>query len=224
MLHLVRQIDKLKTQLLAIGSQVEEALHNAITSIQDRNLELAQSTIDNDKLIDLAEIDLEEECLHTLALHQPVAHDLRFVIALLKINHDLERIGDLASSIAQQASFLAQESRIDVLPYDLPNMGKIAQTMLNKTLNALINQDVELAREVRKLDDQVDEIHRGMYTKTIAAMKDNPEQIDQYVHLQNVSRQLERIADHTVNIAKDVIYLVDGEIVRHAKLRQKANA
>ncbi|QQE10437.1 phosphate signaling complex protein PhoU [Planctomycetota bacterium] len=224
MLHLLRQVDKLKVQLLSIGSKVEEALHSAIHAIQDRDLELANAVIANDKVIDLAEIDLEEECLHTLALHTPVAHDLRFVIALLKINHDLERIGDLAASIAKQASFLAQESRIDVLPYDLPGMGRIVQNMLNKTLSALIDQDKDLALEVRKLDDKVDEIHRGMYAKTIAAMKENPDQIDQYVHLQNVSRQLERIADHAVNIAKDVIYMIDGEIVRHAKLQAQREA
>ncbi|WP_432798903.1 phosphate signaling complex protein PhoU [Poriferisphaera sp. WC338] len=222
MRHLVRQIDKLKKMLLSLGAMVEDSLHNAISAIQNRDVELAKKVIEGDKKIDLVELDIEEECLHAMALHQPVAHDLRFVVAMLKINHDLERIGDLASSIAKQASFLASESRIDVLPYDLPGMGKRVQDMLNRTLDALITLDADKAREVRKLDDEVDEIHRGMYQKTIAAMKENSEQIDQYVHLQNVSRQLERIADHAVNIAKDVIYMVEGEIVRHAKLRENA--
>ena len=220
MLHLIRQVNKLKKLLLSLGAMVEDSLHDAITAVQTRDIDLAQQVIDGDSKIDALELDIEEECLHAMALHQPVAHDLRLVVAMLKINHDLERIGDHASSIAKQAQFLAHENEIDVLPYDLPSMGNHVQDMLNMTLDALINQDIKKARRVRELDDKVDRIHRDMYAQTSDAMKANPDDIDQYVRLQSVSRQLERIADHAVNIAKDVIYMVDGEIVRHAALRE----
>ncbi len=223
MIHLQRQVNKLKKQLINVGTLVEEAVHESINSIERRDPELAHRIIEGDKKIDLMEVDVEEECLHTLALHQPVAHDLRFVVAVLKINNDLERIGDLAKSIARQSLYLCEQSEIATMPFDLGGMSRIVETMLHKSLNAMVNIDVDEAREVRAMDDQVDAIHSGMYERVNGAMRENPHQIEQLTHLTNVSRQLERIADHAVNVAKDVLYMAEGEIVRHAKTRAEAS-
>ncbi|MEQ9459478.1 MAG: phosphate signaling complex protein PhoU [Phycisphaeraceae bacterium] len=222
--HLQRQLDKLKKSLLSLGTLVEEAVDGGIRAVQTRDYAIAQSVIEGDIKIDQLEIDVEEECLQTLALHQPVAFDLRFVIAVLKINNDLERIGDLAVNVAQQAQFLASCAAVDRIPFDLGRMSALVQEMLTKSLDALVNLDPSLAREVRELDDNVDEIHREMYDRITESMKTNPEQITQMIHLTNVSRQLERMADHAVNIAKDVIYMAEGDIVRHRRLTRERDS
>lgn len=214
-LHLQRQIEKLKKMLLSLGALVEEAVQHAIAAVRQRDSERARQVIAGDTRIDLHEIDLEEECLHTLALHQPVAFDLRFVVAVLKINNDLERIGDLAVNIAEQAEFLASESRVEQMPFDLAGMSEKVESMLRQSLDALVNIDVARARAVRALDDEVDAIHRGMYERVTASIRRQPGQLEQMIHLLNISRQLERIADHAVNIADDVLYLAEGEIARH---------
>jgi len=223
MYHLQRQIDKLKKMLLSLGTMVEESVHAAIDAVQSRDVEEATRVVENDRKIDEMEIEVEEECLHTLALHQPVAFDLRFVVAVLKINNELERIGDLAVHIAEQARFLAGQGRVERVPFDLVGMSRKVEWMLRTSLDALVNVDAEEATNVRKFDDKVDEIHRGMYDKVAASIRENPEHLEQMIHLLNVSRQLERLADHAVNICKDVLYMAEGEIVRHqsklAKLR-----
>ncbi len=224
MIHLQRQIEKIKKQLLGLGAAVEEQVHEAIRAIQARDVDMARVVREGDKRIDLLEIDIEEECLHTLALHQPVAFDLRYLVAVLKINHDLERIGDHASNLAEQAEFLAAEAEVDEWPYNLSEMGALVQSMLRKALDALVNVETERAWEVRRLDDQVDEIHRGMYNRITVLMRENPGRIEQYIHLLVISRQLERIADHAVNIAKDVLYMAEGEIMRHSRVRGLASA
>jgi len=215
--HLERQIEKVKKQLLTLGTAVEESLHDAIQAIQNRDVELADKVINADRNIDEQEIDVEEECLHTLALHQPVANDMRFLVSVLKINSDLERIGDLAVHIAEQAKFLASEGRVEHWPYDLTGMSHKVEWMLRTSLDALVNMETKKATRVREMDDEVDTIHRGMYNKVREHMQQQPEQIDQMIHMLNVSRQLERTADHACNIAKDVLYLVEGEIVRHKR-------
>lgn len=217
MYHLQRQIDKLKKMLLTLGTMVEESVHGAISAVQNRDVDKADSVVKGDRKVDEMEIEVEEECLHTLALHQPVAFDLRFVVAVLKINNDLERIGDLAVNIAEQARFLASQGRIERVPFDLVGMSQKVEWMLRTSLDALVNIDAQEARAVRKVDDDVDAIHRGMYDKVAAAIRDDPRHIEQMIHLLNVSRQLERIADHAVNIAKDVLYMAEGEIVRHQR-------
>lgn len=213
--HLPRQIDHLKRMVLALGTATEEAVHTAIHAVQSRDLEAAQRVIDEDRQIDQSEIDVEEECLHTLALHQPVAFDLRFVIAVLKINVELERIADLAGNVAEQARFLAQEERIDVMPYDLPGMSARVEVLLKDSLDALVNVDTNLAFHVREHDREIDQIHRGMYERIEASIRKDPAHTRQYIHLLSVSRHLERMADHCVNIAEDVIYMASGDILRH---------
>ena len=219
---LQRQIQTIKKMVLNLGAACEEQVRDSIRSVTSRDIDLAERVIQGDKRIDLLEVEIEEECLHTLALHQPVAFDLRYVVAVLKMNNDLERIGDHAASIAQQAQFLGGEGEVDQPPFDLPAMARRAEQMLRHALDAVVNIDVELAREVRVLDDEVDIMHASMYSRAVELIRDNPDQAEQMIHYINVSRMLERIADHACNIAKDVLYITEGEIPRHARTRREA--
>lgn len=216
-LHLQRQIGSLKKMILALGAKVEEAVAASIQAVHERDPELAQRVIDGDRDIDLAELDIEEECLHTLALHQPVAMDLRYVISVLKINAELERIGDLAVNIAEQAAFLAQRAALQQAPFDLPGMGRLVREMVQHALDALVNIDPDLATRVCRRDDDVDGIHKDMYRKVEKSIRTDPEMVQAYIHMLSVSRALERMADHAVNIAEDVVYMAKGDILRHQK-------
>jgi len=209
-----KEIDKLKRNLLSLSAQVEEAVIKAVRAVQQRNEVLAREVIDNDPVIDQREVDLEEECLKVLALHQPVAVDLRYIIAILKINNDLERIGDLAVNIAERAVSLAQDEQLDV-SFDITAMSTEVETMLKKCLNALMELDTKLAYQVIALDDKVDGMNRDMITAVLAGIRKYPERSDCLIRFISVSRNLERIADQATNIAEDVIYLVEGEIIRH---------
>jgi phosphate transport system protein len=213
-LQMQREIDKLKQRLLSLGTLVEESLYKAVSSLEDRNESIAQAVIDGDQKIDQMEVDLEEECLKLLALYQPVAIDLRFIIAVLKINNDLERIGDLAVNIAERALFIASQPDAHV-PLDFAAMGEKVQKMLKKSLDALVNLDAPLAVEVTQSDDEVDELNREMYKRITQALCAQKGQPDVLVHQLSISRHLERIADQATNIAEDVIYMVEGRIVRH---------
>ena len=212
--HLRRELDRLKKQMLSLSALVEEDVRNAVLALERRDERLAQKVIDSDLEVDHAEVDLEEECLKILALHQPVAIDLRFIVAALKINNDLERIGDLAVNIAERAQYLATHDRVD-WPFDFAGMAERAQTMVKQSLDALVTMDANLARDVCAADDEVDAMNREVYLQVQEAIRRNPEQMAALVHLLSVSRHLERIADHATNIAEDVIYMTRGEIVRH---------
>ena len=212
--HLQKEIEHLKKRILNLGDKVEAAVRDAAIAIEQRNGGLASQIIKNDVEIDQQEVEVEEECLKTLALHQPVANDLRFIIAVLKINNDLERIGDLAVNIAQRAIFLAEQPKLDI-SFDFSGMAAVAKSMLKKSIDALVNLDIELAQQVRISDDTIDNMNRQMYLKVQKAILDNPGQIASLIQLLSVSRHLERIADHATNIAEDVIYMVEGRIVRH---------
>lgn len=212
--HLQHEIEKLKKKILALGAKVEENLNQAITAAMQRDENLARNLIEKDQEIDRMEVELEEECLKVLALHQPVAGDLRFIVAVLKINNDLERIGDLAVNIAERAASLALLPPI-ALPFDLTEMAREVRVMLKKSLDALVNLDLELADEVCASDDQVDAINRQAYRQVTAAIRESLEQLESLINLLSISRYLERIADHATNIAQDVIYLLEGDIVRH---------
>jgi len=212
--HLQREIERLKKKILSLGAFVEDNVRKAVKSIEERDSKLASQIIESDLEIDHAEVEVEEECLKILALHQPVAIDLRFVIAVIKINSDLERIGDLAVNIAEQAFFLAAHEKVDI-PFDFAGMSEKAQRMLTMSLDALVRMDSALARTVCALDDEVDAMHRDMYGQVQDGIRRRPEQLESLTHLISVSRCLERIADHATNIAEDVIYMLEGEIVRH---------
>jgi len=212
--QLQKEIETLKKRILALSDQVETAVYDATIAIEHRDSKLARKVIDNDIIIDRQEVEIEEECLKTLALHQPVAIDLRFIITVLKINSDLERIGDLAVNVAERAVFLATQPKPDI-SFDFVGMAGAAQSMLTKSLDALVNLSIELAKEVCTSDDTVDAMNREMYVKVQQAIGIHPEQMESLIHMLSASRHLERIADHATNIAEDVIYMIEGQIVRH---------
>jgi phosphate transport system protein len=212
--HLETEIRKLKRKILALVAVAESRLQKAVKAIEDRDAALAREVIDGDPEIDQAEVEIEEDCLKILALHQPVAVDLRFIVAALKIDNDIERIGDLAVNIAERAVFLAGQEPIEI-PFDWSGMRKKAMAMLSRSLDALMKMDAGKARAVRTSDDEVDELNREMYTKVAEAVRKNPEHVERLLSYLSACRHLERIADYATNIAEDVIYLIEGDIVRH---------
>ncbi len=212
--HLHKEIENLKKRILYMGAEVEELVRKAVDALAARKVKAAQEVIDHDEALDQTEVEIEEECLKILALHQPVAIDLRYVIAVLKMNNDLERIGDLAVDIAERAVFLSERAPID-LRLDLQGMADLVQWMLKNSLDALVNSDPSLARQVRASDDEVDDMNRGMFTLVQDYIRRDPEHAAEAIHWLSASRHLERIADQATNIAEDVIYMVEGEIVRH---------
>ncbi len=214
--HLQTEIGKLKKKILALSAVVEDDVGRAIRSILERDTKLAMRVIDMDEEIDRTEVDVEEECLKILALHQPVAIDLRYIVVVLKINNDLERIGDLAVKIAERAMFLNNQPLFEV-PFDLRGMAEKVQWMLHRSLDALVNLDLEVARTVCVTDAEVDAIHSGVYDLVLEEIRRKPEHLESLLRLLSVPRCLERIADHATNIAEDVIYMINGEIVRHNK-------
>lgn len=218
--HYIRQLDKLKTMVLALGELVGRAVEDAIAAVERRDTNLAARVIAKEAEIDLQEVDLEEECLHTLALYQPVASDLRFIVALITINKDLERIGDLAVDLAEEALQLAETSATDRVPFDLVGEGRRVRDMLQKSLRALIHVDAGLAEQVRTADDEVDSIHRQACRRIEQAIGDRPDDVSRLLSLLEITRRLERIADHAVNIAEDVIYMSRGEFQRHRAPQQ----
>lgn len=212
--HLHREVDNLKKKILYMGAQTEEVVRKAVEALITRNATLATTVIESDEVLDHLEVEIEEECLKILALHQPVAIDLRYVVAVLKINNDLERIGDLAVNIAERAAYLSSLTPLDV-PLDFKGMSDKTQLMLKRCLDSLVNMDTTLARQVRASDDEVDTINREMYQILEDYIRTHPERVSESLHLLSVARHLERIADQATNIAEDVIYTVEGEIVRH---------
>ena len=213
--HLIREVDNLKSEIVGLATRVEEALRGAVKSLIARDSRMALEVIRDDNLIDAIEVDIEEECLKIMALHQPVAIDLRVVVAILKINNDLERIGDLAVNIAERAVDLSKGEPVPT-QFDFKKMGEKVQAMLRKSLDALVAMEPELAIEVLRSDDEIDAIHRQMYQQIKAEIALRPEKVDYYIQLLAVSRNLERVADHATNISEDVIYLAEGHIIRHS--------
>lgn len=214
--HLLREVERLKRQLLSLSALVEDSVYKAVKAVVERSQDLAKEVVKTDERIDEVEVEIEEDCLKILALHQPVAIDLRFIVAALKMNNDLERIGDLSVNIAWRAHSLAELPR-PKLALDFEFMAQKVQQMLRKSLEALVNLDCSLANKVCASDDEIDAINREMHARIRQGIRDYPEDIDALVYLISVSRNLERIADHTTNIAEDVIYMVEGKIVRHKK-------
>jgi phosphate transport system protein len=212
--HMKNEIEKLKKKLLSLSAEVEEQLWLAVKSIKERDSRLARQVIEQDLTIDHDEVDVEEECLKILALYQPVAVDLRFIVTAFKINNDLERIGDLSVNIAERSDFLARTEPVTV-PFDFDRMAQLTQTMVRDSIAALVNLDCVLAYSVCRRDDEVDAMNREMYDQVKQGILAHPDHIESLIHLLSVSRHLERIADHATNIAEDVIYMVEGRIIRH---------
>lgn len=212
--HLQRDLEYLQHGILVQAGKVEDAINRAIRALREREPTLAQDVIAGDSEIDEQENRVEEECLKMLALHQPVAADLRRIVAIFKINNDLERIADLAVDMAERALRLVELSSISV-PANLQRMSDLTITMVQKCLEAFVQQDVQVARRVCRLDDEVDRYNAEIIQELIQTMRNKPETIEAALSLFSATRHLERIADHATNIAEDVIYLVEGEIVRH---------
>jgi phosphate transport system protein len=212
--HLQQEIEKLKSKLLTLAANAKDAVEKAVKSVDERDAGLAQAVVDGDVTIDRAEVDLEEDCLKILALYQPVATDLRLIVSVMKINNDIERIGDLAVNIAERALFLCTAPPIEA-PSDLAEMRTKALAMLIGSLDSLVRQDTKRARAVRTGDDEVDDLNRQVFREFSAAVRKNPDQVECLLSYLSVGRHLERIADYATNIAEDVIYLMEGEIVRH---------
>ncbi|MDD2235953.1 MAG: phosphate signaling complex protein PhoU [Kiritimatiellae bacterium] len=213
-LHFNREIEKLKKLILTLAAEVETNLRLAVESVMTGDADLALKVIEADRKIDHAEVDVEEECLKILALHQPVANDLRYVVAILKINHDLERIGDLAVNIAEYAHRLAAVLQPEI-NLNIPLIAEKARHMVSRSIDALINLNAELARITWLSDDEVDDLVRTGRSLVESEIGRQPEHTQALIALIEVIQNLERIADHSTNISKDVIYLCNGEIVRH---------
>ncbi len=213
--HLERELDKLKKRILALGAQVEERLHTVARAIETRSLYDAERIIKTDYEIDHEEVEIEEECLKVMALHQPVAADLRLIVVTIKINNELERIGDEAANIARRIKKIIQKKNGCHLVYDFSEMLTKCQTMLRNSLDSLVGMDVDMAFKVLVTDDEVDLLDRNLYKKMINDVRECPEGSEYLINMYWLSRHLERIADHTTNIAEEVIYLIEGEIVRH---------
>ncbi|MDZ7696075.1 MAG: phosphate signaling complex protein PhoU [Deltaproteobacteria bacterium] len=214
--HLQAELERLKKQILTLGTMVEERVKMAIQAFETRDGALAEKIIAIDKEIDEAEVELEEECLKILALHQPVAGDLRFISAVIKINNDLERVGDEAVNIAERVENLAKRPPIEV-PFQYSHMAATSEDMLKKSLDALVNLDTDLAYKVCLMDDDVDDMNREIYDQVKVVIQQKPERVTTLINLLLIARHLERIGDHATNIAEEVIYMAEGEILRHQK-------
>jgi phosphate transport system protein len=213
--HLDHEIARLKKQILSLAADVEEAVVKSVEAINSRDARIGAQVVDFDSHIDAVEVEVEEECLKLLALYQPVTQDLRFIVACIRLNSDLERIGDLAVNIAERAVYLASVAEPSEKPLDVGSMGRLVRSMLSGALNALVNLDATLARKVCAMDDEADAMHRGTFARVEEAVRRHPSEFATMTHYLSVSRYLERIADHATNIAEDVIYMVEGAIVRH---------
>ena len=214
-IHLQRDIEKLKRRLLVLSTEVEEAVRQSIRALAERDVALARQVVEREVQTNTMEVDVEEDCLKILALHQPVAGDLRYIIAVLKMDRDLERIADLAAHIAERGLALFELPSLDI-PFRLDEMGAKVQAMLKKALDAFVSLNTEAAHEVCAMDGEINAIKKDTFRQVRQAVMEVPQKFDPLMQVMHISRHLERIADHATNIAEDLIYLVEGRIVRHS--------
>ncbi len=213
-IHLIRDIDAMHRKVITMCGFVEEMIHDAVDALIQPQFQKAKDILAKDDAIDAMDVEIEEECLKMLALHQPVAIDLRRITTVMKISAELERVADLGVNIAERACGIVASPEI-AAPDKLKDMSRIALDMLHRSIDAYVQLDVRLAREVCQSDDQVDQLNREIIDELTVFMKRRPDLIEPAIHLFSASRQIERIADHATNIAEDVVYLVQGEIIRH---------
>ena len=212
--HLERDIQHIHRRLMNLFAIVEKMIDNAVRALCEKRVELAKEVIDTDKQVNSTEVEIEEECLKILALHQPFASDLRRITTVLKINDELERMADLACNIAERAECMHKHSFFPI-PEQLPEMVSQATRMIQMALDSFVNSDAELAKQVILVDEQVDRYNREIIEELRELMKQDPNLVEPSLHCFSASRHIERVADLAENIAEDVIYLVDGDIVRH---------
>lgn len=212
--HFDAELNQLKDKLLKMAGMVEEAISLSIKALIDRDEALANKVIKNDEAINMIEIEIDEMALKLLALHQPTAVDLRFLIMALRINNDLERMGDLAVNIGERTLDLLKQPLLKPL-IDIPRMAMMAQKMVKDSLDSFVNRDAELARSVCRRDDEVDDLNNQIFRELLTYMMQDLQNIQRAVELILVAKYLERIADHATNIGEDVVYLVKGATIKH---------
>jgi len=208
------ELGHLKGMLVKMAALVESAIQNGVQSLVERNSDLARTVMGGDHKVNALDVQIDEECIRLLALKQPMGKDLRFITTAMKITSDLERIGDNAVNIAERALELNEEPLLK--PYiDIPRMSRISRGMVRDTINAFINEDTQLAKDVIMRDDEVDDLNEMVWKELMFIMTQDPTTVSRAVKISYVSKYIERIADHATNIAETVIYMVEGKIIRH---------
>jgi len=214
-MHFQREMNRLNQDLVSVGKQVEEQLTLAFNAFVQMDVTTARKVIKGDAEVDNVEVEMEEECLKLLALYQPVANDLRLIVAVLKINNDLERIGDHAKNMAEIVLQMAENGPMKV-PENMIAIFEKTKLMLRKVLLAFVELDIKIAEAVLAMDDEVDALCKSQLPLQIEMIQHEPDYAGQHLMLLSVCRQLERIGDHASNIAEDIIYLLTGDIIRHS--------
>ncbi len=213
-IHMIRDLEHLHRDILSMCANVEEMIHNAVAGLFRPSRDLARQLVDRDKVIDRWDVKIEEDCLKILALHQPVAIDLRRITTVMKISAELERVADLGVNIAERAEGILHATDLRVPP-KLQEMATAALEMLHESIDAYVELDSALAQKVCAADSRVDVLNREIIQELMEQIRQRPEQVEPLIHLFSASRHIERVADHATNIAEDVVYLVQGEIIRH---------
>ena len=213
--HFEHRMDELTARLVSMSQMIEAMIGTALEALEEPDAVKADSVIVGDREIDAMEVEIEEECVELMALQQPMAGDLRRLVAILKINNDLERIGDHAVNIAEEAKRLTERDSAWRLPIELSEAGSIAAGMLRDALDSFVQLDVGKARDVLERDDRVDQLHVSLLRSMITVMMDSPQRIGLALGTILVGRNVERVADLACNIAEDVVYLVEGRTIRH---------
>jgi len=214
MRHFVEDLELLKTKLLEMGALVESAIQRSISAVTQKDRGAAEQVFMNEARINAIELEIDDFAISLLALQQPMAADLRLIVAALKINTDLERMGDLSVNIAQRAMSLMEGPVVKPM-IDIPHIAGLVQSMVRKALDAFVHRDADLARSVLSSDDAVDNMRTACYHELVSFMEQDPHHVQQALALLSITRNLERIADHSTNIAEDVLFLVKGVDVRH---------
>jgi|ERR1035437_885419 phosphate transport system protein len=208
------ELNSLKKNILKMASFVDEAIERSIKALVERRDELAEAVEEDDERIDMLEIEIEKQCLELLARRQPIAIDLRFITSVMKINSDLERIGDLAGNIAHKTRILIKYPQLKPL-IDIPKMAKIVRSMLKDSINALISNNTELARKILTRDTDVDGLYVQIFREVLTYMMENSNNIKTGIELILIAKHIERMADHVTNIDEDIVYMVDAKTIKH---------
>ncbi len=212
--HFDDELKSVKDRILRMGALVEDQIANAIKGLVERNSEIARDVIANDHQVNALDVEIDEECLRLIALHQPMARDLRFLTTAMKISTELERMSDLAENVSERAIELNQEPQLK--PYiDIPRMAQHAQTMVKEALDSFVNMDSKLARKVCGDDDYMDDVNEQIFRELLSFMLEDPKTISRAVRITFISKYLERVADHATNVGELVVYMVEGKIIRH---------
>ena len=212
--HFDDELADLKTTLLRMAGLAEDQIDKALTALVTRDSDLARKVIERDHQVNALDVEIDEECIRLLALHQPAARDLRLVTTAMKISTELERISDLAENVSERTIELNEEPQLK--PYiDIPLMGKMARTMVKESIDAFVKDDSTLARKVLADDDFVDDLMEQLFRELLSFMLEDTRTISRAIRLSFIAKYLERMADHATNIAELVVYLVEGKIIRH---------